>query len=186
MEAFPLRRSAKQIRDPEVVEALLRTAAVGRLGTVGADGSPRIKPLNFAWHRGKVYFHSARAGEKMADIHRDPRVCFEVDQPLAYVGAQIQPCQATYLFRSVVLRGRAVPVDDPAERREALDTLMAKYQPGSVPWSYPPDKLSVTAVVRIDPEEVVGKEDLGEGAQRTAVLRALEEYRSLPLTLEGG
>ncbi|MDW7712058.1 MAG: pyridoxamine 5'-phosphate oxidase family protein [Deferrisomatales bacterium] len=186
MALLPLRRSAKEIRDPQVVEALLQAAPVGRLGTVGADGSPRIKPLNFAWHRGRVYVHSAREGEKIEDIRRDPRVCFEVDQPLAYVKARTQPCRATYLYRSVVLLGRAALVEDPAERREGLDALLAKYQPGEVLPPYPPEKLVVTAVLRIDPQVVVGKEDLGSGAVRDRILQALERGARLPLVFEEG
>lgn len=179
-----MRRSRKKIRDAQVVDGLLRSALVGRLGTVGEDGGPRVKPLNFAWHAGRVYFHSAREGEKIRDILRDGRVCFEVDQALALVRARTQPCRATCLYRSVVLRGRAVLVEDDAERRAALDALLAKHQPGSDLPGYPPDKLALTAVVRIDAEELVGKEDLGTEAQRERILRALEGGEPLPLTLD--
>lgn len=183
MERGKMRREKKEIRDRGTIDAVLATAAVGHLGTLGADGWPRIKPLNFAWHRGRVYFHSAREGEKIRDIGRDPRVCFEVDQPLAYVRARTQPCQATYLFRSVILRGRAGLVEDPEERQEALAALMAKYQPGE-DWSrFPEDKLGLTAVVRIDPGEVVGKEDLGTEAQRQAIEAALAVGTPFPLHL---
>jgi len=184
MRAEKMRREKKEIRDRGTIDGVLTAAAVGRLGTLGADGWPRIKPLNFAWHGGKVYFHSAREGEKIRDIGRDSRVCFEVDLPLAYVRARTQPCQATYLFRSVVLQGRASLVEEPEERRGALAALMAKYQPGEQ-WSrFPEDKLALTAVVRIDPEAVVGKEDLGTEAQRQAILAALAAGTPLPLHLK--
>jgi len=183
VERVSMRRSRKEICDPAVLDDLLRRAPVGRLGTVGADGSPRIKPVNFAWHAGRVYFHSAREGEKIHDMAREPRVCFEVDQALAYVRARSQPCEATYLFRSALLRGRASLVEDAWERQEALAALMAKYQPG-VDWpEFPADKLALTAVVRIDPEEVVGKEDLGSEAQRQAILAALAAGTTLPIAL---
>ena len=61
-----MRRSRKEIRDSQVVEGLLGSALVGRLGTVGEDGAPRVKPLNFAWHAGRVYFHSAERGRRSA------------------------------------------------------------------------------------------------------------------------
>jgi len=186
VEPVPMRRSRKAILDPTVIESLLRTAAVGRLGTTGADGYPRIKPVNFAWSGGRVYFHSAREGEKIQDLLRDSRVCFEVDQPLAYVRARTQPCRATYLFRSVLLRGRASLVAEQAERREALDALMAKYQPGSDLSAYPPATLELTAVVRIEPEEVVGKEELGTDEQRQVILAALGSGSPLPLALSEG
>lgn len=172
------------MRDADALEALLRTAWVGRLGTVGEDGSPRLKPLNFVWHAGRVYFHSARDGEKIRDLRRDGRVCFEVDQALALVRARTQPCRATCLYRSAILRGRAVLVEDEAERRSALDALLEKHQPGSALPDYPPEKLALTAVVRIDVDEAVGKEDLGTAAQRERIVRALRDGEPLPLLLD--
>lgn len=170
--------------DAGVLETLLRTAWVGRCGTVGEDGGPRVKPLNFVWHAGRVYFHSAREGEKIRDLRREGRVCFEVDQALALVRARTQPCRATCLYRSVILRGRAVLVEDETERRGALDALLEKHQPGSSLPGYPPEKLALTAVVRIDADEAVGKEDLGTDAQRERILRALRDGELLPLLLD--
>ena len=46
---------------------------------VGRDGHPMVKPLDFAYHDGNIYFYSAKEGEKIEDVKRDNRVCFEVD-----------------------------------------------------------------------------------------------------------
>ncbi|HEY3346478.1 MAG TPA: pyridoxamine 5'-phosphate oxidase family protein [Nitrospirota bacterium] len=166
-----MRQSKKEITDRSVVEGLLADCRVGRLATINGDGWPVIKPLNFAWEDGKVYFHSAREGEKIDDISRSPKVCFEVDLPVAYVRAKEQPCQAEYLYRSVIIKGRAHIVTDNKERRRGLELLMRKYQPETRSWDFPEEKLALTAIVRIDPEEVTGKEDLGKGSLRA---RALE------------
>jgi nitroimidazol reductase NimA-like FMN-containing flavoprotein (pyridoxamine 5'-phosphate oxidase superfamily) len=120
----------------------------------------------------------------MDDIRRDGRVSFEVDVPIAYVRAKSQPCEATYLFRSVIVKGRAHLVDDEAEKVAALNLLMEKYQPEGGYGSYPPQKLAAVGVVRIDVEEMTGKEDLRDGGLREAALRALEEGQPLPLALD--
>ena len=39
---------------------------------MGKAGYPMIKPLNFAYHDGRIYFHTAQEGEKIDDI-RDSR-----------------------------------------------------------------------------------------------------------------
>jgi hypothetical protein len=57
-----MRKSKKEIIDRDVIIDLLNTCHVGRLGTIGKDGCPMIKPLNFAYHDGKIYFHTAKAG----------------------------------------------------------------------------------------------------------------------------
>jgi hypothetical protein len=61
---------------------------------------------------------------------------------------------------------------------------MKKYQPGGGYGDFREEKLSITGVVRIDIEEMAGKEDLGKGAMREKALQALERGVSLPVTLE--
>jgi nitroimidazol reductase NimA-like FMN-containing flavoprotein (pyridoxamine 5'-phosphate oxidase superfamily) len=171
-----MRQAKKAISDPEVLHNILRSCRVGRLGTNGKDGYPRVKPLNYVLHEGRIYFHSAREGEKIDDINRDDRVCFEADQPLAFVrGAADNPCRAEYLYRSVIIRGRARIVGDEEERRSALSALMEKYQPGGGYGPFREEKLAITAVVRVDIEELTGKEDLGKGTHRDM---ALDELRN--------
>jgi hypothetical protein len=103
-----MRQRKKEIKDKSVIDNLLRCATVGRLGTAGKDGYPRIKPLNFVHIDRAIYFHSAREGEKIDDILRDNRVCFEVDLPISYVkGRQDDPCKASYLYQSVIIYGKA-------------------------------------------------------------------------------
>ncbi len=99
-----MRRANKEIKDTNVIIELLNTCHVGRLGTVSGDGYPMVKPLNFAYHEGKLYFHTAQEGEKIEDIRRDDRVCFEVDLPIALVKSGGSPCRAEYLFRSVIIK----------------------------------------------------------------------------------
>ena len=170
-----MRQSKKEIENQDVIHGLLNTSHVGRLGTVTRDGRPMIKPLNFAYRDGRIYFHTAREGEKIDDIKRDNRVCFEVDLPIAYIDGDENPCNAKYLYRSVIIKGRAVIVEDKAEKVLALGYLMEKYQPECGYGAFPEEKLNITGIVRIDIEEMTGKEDLGKGETREAVLRVLEK-----------
>jgi nitroimidazol reductase NimA-like FMN-containing flavoprotein (pyridoxamine 5'-phosphate oxidase superfamily) len=180
-----LRKSNKKITDAAVIIDILNTCHTGRLGTVGADGWPMVKPLNFAILEERIYFHCALEGEKLDDIRRDNRVCFEVDLPLAYVkGTGENPCRAEYLYRSVIVRGRAAIVEERAERLLALDSLMRKYQPEGGYGPYPEEKLALTCIVRIDIEDMSGKEELGKDETRVHILQALEEKRPLPIVME--
>lgn len=157
-----MRVAKKEIKDRGVVEEVLAKCPVGRLGTTGEDGWPMVKPLNFIYQDGKIYFHCAREGEKIDDINRDSRVCFEVDLPLRYVkGTQEDPCKADYLYQSVICKGRARLVSDEGERKAALGALMKKYQPEGGYGGFLEQKLALTAVVRIIVETMTGKQDLG-------------------------
>jgi len=180
-----MRKLNKKITDAAVITDLLNSCNTGRLGTVGADGWPMVKPLNFAYHGGSIYFHCALEGEKLDDIRRDNRVCFEVDLPLAYVkGTPENPCRAEYLYRSVIIRGRAFIVSEREERLLALDLLMGKYQPEKGYGPYPEDKLALTCIVRIDIEDMSGKEDLGKDIIRETILQAMKEKINLPFIIE--
>jgi nitroimidazol reductase NimA-like FMN-containing flavoprotein (pyridoxamine 5'-phosphate oxidase superfamily) len=156
-----MRRKKKEIGCSKIIDDLLASCPVGRLGTNGKDGYPRIKPLNFVYLNGKIYFHSAKEGEKIDDIARDSRVAFEIDEPIGYVKSNNNPCSAKYLYRSLMMRGKAAIVTDDKESLLALRSLMEKYQPEGGYRDFLPEKLNVTAVVRIDIEEVTGKEDVG-------------------------
>jgi 2-isopropylmalate synthase len=172
-----MRVSKKAIKDTNVIIRLLADSHVGRLGTFGKDGYPMIKPLNFVYREGKIYFHSAQQGEKIDNIKRNSRVCFEVDLPITYVKSEGSPCRADYLYRSVIIRGRAKIVDDKEERFSALKELMKKYQPEGGFGDFQAEKLALTAVVRIDIKEMTGKEDLGKETERQAVLELLARDR---------
>ena len=155
-----MRRNKKEIKDPEIINDLLKTAPVGRLGTLDSHGYPMIKPLNFVYADGKIYFHTALSGEKIDDIRRNNHVVFEVDQPIAYVKADNNPCTAKYLYRSVIIKGRATLIEDRTQRISALKRLMEKYQPDGGYEDFPEEKLALTRIVRIDIDEMTGKQDI--------------------------
>ncbi|MBI5043432.1 MAG: pyridoxamine 5'-phosphate oxidase family protein [Nitrospirae bacterium] len=197
-----MRRFKKEIKDKAVIIDIFNRCHVGCLGTIGKDGYPMVKPLNFAYcdgsnpsipplakggeggFLGKIYFHTAKEGEKIEDIKRDNRVCFEVDLPIAYLKAKNQPCEADYLYRSVIIKGRAHIIEDRDEKLFGLKCLMEKYQPGGKYGDYLKEKLQITGIVRIDIEEMVGKEDLGKEHQMDIALRALKDKVLLPIILE--
>ena len=157
-----MRKAKKEIKNKAQIDEILANAHVGRLGTMGKDGYPVIKPLNFVHTDEYIYFHSAMEGEKIDDILRDNRVCFEVDVPLRYVKAKGDPCRAFYHYRSVILKGRAEIIEDSEEKRMAMKALMEKYQPGGGYDDFTKEKLAITAVIRIAIEVITGKEDITE------------------------
>ena len=174
----------KEIRDAEVIVGLLKSSHVGRLGTVGPDGYPVIKPLNFVYSGNSIYFHSASEGEKIDHIRKDARVCFEVDLPVACTKSRENPCNTDYLYRSVIIKGRASLIKTVEEKATALKMLVKKYEPTSDVGEFPENKIAVTAVVRIDIETMTGKEDLGTGEARQKALEVLGSASFLPIVID--
>lgn len=124
-----MRRKEKRIENEAAVAELLDRAAVCRLGFSAAAGLcdyPYVVPVHFAHHEGAIYVHCARTGLKLELLHRDPRVCVEVDELGGIVPAQ-RACSFATRYASAIGFGRAEVVSDAAVRGLALDLLMRKY-----------------------------------------------------------
>ena len=156
-----MRHPERELKDQETIAAILRQALVGRIATINLKGFPVIKPVNFLYLDGKIYFHSSMKGEKIEDIRRGCPICFEVDQPIAYVIATKVACRANYYYRSIVVKGKASFVKDQDKKREILEKMMEKYQPEEDSGEIPMEILKKTAVIEITVEKISGKENLG-------------------------
>ncbi len=149
------------MKNKETVLAILEQAQVGRMATVNGKGFPVIKPLNFLYWEGKIYIHSSTKGEKIEDIQRGSPVCFEVDEPIAYVIASKGACQANYYYRSIIVKGKGSFVEDQDIKMKILERIMEKYQPEGGYGEILTEILKKTAIIEISVEEITGKENLG-------------------------
>jgi nitroimidazol reductase NimA-like FMN-containing flavoprotein (pyridoxamine 5'-phosphate oxidase superfamily) len=156
-----MRRQEREIRNRETITAMLEKSAVGRMATVNKKGIPVIKPVNFVYWDGKIYIHSARKGEKAADIRRGSPVCFEVDDPIAYVAARGPACGASYYYRSIIAKGKAALVNQRDKKLEILKRIMEKYQPEGGYGEFGGEVVNKTAVIEITIQEITAKENLG-------------------------
>jgi nitroimidazol reductase NimA-like FMN-containing flavoprotein (pyridoxamine 5'-phosphate oxidase superfamily) len=163
-----VRRKACQVTDPEEIQRILNSTTFGRLATNGSDGYPYITPVNFVYYEGNIYFHSALRGEKLDNLVRDAKVCFQVDIPLAYLGVGSDPeqriCRLHQLYHCVIIRGQARIVSESALKVAVLNALIAKhecrldFEPANV------DMLGYNAckVVEVKPTFISAKSDLGQ------------------------
>jgi len=172
-----MRWQCQQIDDPATLARWLDEAAVGRLATVDEDGYPVVKPVSFVYSDGRIYFHSAREGEKLDDIRRDGRVGFEVDKLIAITPPIERGCQVGCFYQSIVVRGRARILDGDADRplrERALRLLVRKHAPAFA--EAPLDDVDRATVVEVTVERITGKEALGQrwpAERKLAVARLL-------------
>lgn len=163
-----MRRKQCEIKDNKEIDRILRKATVGRIATHGADGYPYITPVNYVWLNDSIYFHCAHKGEKIDNIRRDSKVCFEVDIPLSYFGLDYDPsrptCHVHQFYHCVVIRGIAEIVEDSGEKVNALNALVESHEKNA-------DFEKVTAetkgvelctVVAVRANSISGKSDLAQ------------------------
>ncbi len=156
-----MRHPERELKNRETMIAMLERSPVGRIATINQKGFPVIKPVNFLYLDGRIYLHSSTKGEKMEDIQRGSPVCFEVDEPIAYMIASTSACRASYYYRSILIKGKAAFVKDRDKKVKILGRMMAKYQPEKNDGEMPEEILEKTAVIEILIKEITGKENLG-------------------------
>lgn len=119
-----MRRHNQQLTPDESREVLARCTS-GVLAVSGDDGYPYAVPLSFAYREDRLYFHCAKTGHKLDALLRDNRVGFCVIDQDRVVSEEF-----TTYFRSVIVFGQARILDDPGEKRAALQLIADKYSPG--------------------------------------------------------
>ncbi len=163
-----MRRHQNEIINRNKIETILTRCIIGRLATKGGDGYPYITPVNYTYFNDSIYFHTAVEGEKLDNINKDPKVCFEVDIPLAYLDRDFDrtrpACQVTQFYLCVIIRGRAEIVEDNREKAAALNRLITDHenQPAldAITAETPAFKACHVVAVRI--ESISGKSNLAQ------------------------
>jgi hypothetical protein len=149
-----MRKAEREIRDPADLLAIMKEALVCRIG-LSDDGAPYVVPMNFGLGENCLYLHCAGEGRKLDIIRKNDRVCFEMDL-LRELKRSETACGWGVRYESVIGFGRAVLVDDAAEKRRGIDRIMNHYG-AQGPFFYPDEILARTEVIRIDIESVTGK-----------------------------
>ena len=136
------------------MESIIRSSIVCRLGL--CDGSrPYVVPVCFGYSDGALYIHSACVGKKIDLIERNSNVCFEFDTDVAVVRHEL-PCEWGMKYRSVIGYGKATFIEEPEEKRAAVQVLMNQYAEGE--FTFSDLALEAIAVIRIDIEKMTGKQ----------------------------
>ena len=157
-----------EIKSYEKIKEFLSQEHVGRIASIDGDGYPQIIPMNFVFANDAIYMHSYTRGEKLDNISRNDKVGFEVDRELeflpSYFSHPTDASQADTLYISVVLKGKAVFVEDDDEKAFGLNELMKKYQPEGnyIPIQNNDLVLDEVAVIKVIPESLKGKYKIGQ------------------------
>lgn len=153
-----VRRVEREITDREEMYGIL---ARGRYMTVAlCDGAePYVVTLSYGLDRRRnaLYVHCAKVGHKQEIIRANPLACATVVEDGGYLQGE-----CAHRYRSVVVRGAFRAVEDPEEKRHAMEVLLAHLEED-------PDVVRRTqlataaaydrvAILRLDIASVTGKQ----------------------------
>ncbi len=148
-----MRRSEKEIKSREEIEAVIRKADVCRIGL--SDGKiPYVVPVNFGYKDNKLYFHSAKEGRKLGIIRLNSRICFEMDTDHEFVKSDVG-CNWALKYKSVMGDGKAFIIENASDKVAALKIIMAHYSDKE--YDFSENDADKVTVVRIDIESLSGK-----------------------------
>ena len=147
-------RKDKQINDASVINDILNSAAVCRLGLC-EDNQPYVVPLCFGYKDKALYFHCSRQGKKLDILRKNSNVCFEIDINNELVKAD-KACDWGMKYKSVIGFGKAVFIEDIESKRKALDVIMQQYSEGT--FEYPEKAIKDIVVIKIEIESMTGKQ----------------------------
>jgi uncharacterized protein len=143
--------------DRETVFSILDEGFICHVGFV-VDGQPYVIPTGYARAGDKLYIHGSAASRMLRTLADGVQVCVTVTLIDGLVLAR-SAFHHSMNYRSVVILGRAAPIEDRGETFEALEALSEHIVRGR--WNdvrHPTDaELKATTVLALPLEEVSAK-----------------------------
>jgi uncharacterized protein len=149
-----MRRKEQEIVDRKEIDSIINRSEICRIA-LSVNDLPYIVPVNFGYKNNCLYFHSAKEGQKIDMIKFNNRVCFQMDADYSLI-TNNTACTWSMKYKSVIGFGRAVIVEDIAQKKKALDIIMAHYAEGT--FEYADSEVDRLAIIKIEIESVTGKQ----------------------------
>jgi nitroimidazol reductase NimA-like FMN-containing flavoprotein (pyridoxamine 5'-phosphate oxidase superfamily) len=136
------------------MEAIIRKCPSCSIAMVDPVGKPYVIPMNFGFDGEFVYFHGAAKGKKVDVLRNRPEVCisFSTDHELRYVNEDVA-CSWSMRYRSVLVYGKAEFVEDPQEKINILNVIMAHYSDRKFEYNEPAVREVMVFKVKVDKME---------------------------------
>ena len=151
----PMRRTKRTISD-EDARSLLAKGRRATLAVNGDDGYPFAFPIDYRFDAdaNKIYFHRAKAGQKVDALRRSDKVCLTV-----MGNERLEDGEWAPYVQSVVVFGRCRLVDDTAKTEAEVRRLALKYYPSAEEVERELEKyLSAVQLYEIEIEHLTGKQ----------------------------
>jgi len=141
----------------ETINEILDEGFVCHVGFV-VDGQPFVIPTGYARVDNHIYIHGSAASRMLRSLSTGIDVCLTVTIVDGIVLAR-SAFHHSMNYRSVVVFGKAIPVEEPAEKMEALNALSEHIIPGRWKDVREPNEqeMKATLVLKLPLEEASAK-----------------------------
>ena len=148
--------------DRDTIYAILDAGFICHVGYV-MDGQPYVIPTGYARIRDDLYIHGSSASRMLRNLAQGVDVCVTVTLVDGLVLAR-SAFHHSINYRSVVVLGKAVLVEDAEEKDKALEAFTEHIIPGRWPEIRWPSELELkaTSVLKLPIEEASAKVRVGD------------------------
>lgn len=139
----------------EEIDQIINDAQVCYLG-MSENNIPYVLPMNFAYEPGVLYLHAAPEGHKLEVLAANPNVCININigNELFHRHKEVG-CSWGMKFKSVNIFGKAVFIEDYAEKYRVMQLFMIKFSGESYEFSEP--SIRNVAIIRVEIGKITGK-----------------------------
>jgi len=149
-----MRLKEGEITDRNIIDDIINTAQVCRLAMC-KDNIPYLVPLAFGYDGKCIFLHSAKEGQKIDFINSNNRVCVEFERNIKIQSNEESACKWAFDYETAICSGRIYEIKQPEEAIKALKLVLKHYSEKE--WNIPQNLLKVTAVWKIEIDEITGK-----------------------------
>ena len=119
------------------LEDIIKRCHICHVGMVDFD-RPYVLAFNFGYEDQTIWLHCAHEGKKLDILKRNPNVCVEFDTDhKMFARNEEVACSWRQAYRSVIVEGQAVFVNDYEEKIKGLNILMKHYSDKDFQYSKP-------------------------------------------------
>ncbi len=155
-----MRRKEREVTDWNDMLEILDTCKVLRIAVQDKDGL-YIVPVNFGYTAADkqltLFFHSAKEGRKVDAFAQNNAIAFEMDCEHHLIESA-NACEHSYAYRSIIGSGHVHLIEEPAQKKQALNALM-QHQTGKE-FAFSDQMLHAVLVYRIAVDHISGKQHL--------------------------
>lgn len=148
-----MRLKKQQLSDEEAI-ALLDAGEYGVLSSISENGYPYGVPINYIYHDGKIYVHSAMKGHKVKNFARDSKVSFCV-----VAEAELLQEDVNTMFKSVIAFGKIRELTEMEDKQKVFELMIRKLCPDYISsgLAYVQENRDAARVYEIEIEHLTGK-----------------------------
>lgn len=147
---------SSSITDKKSLIDIIRRCQWCHVAMVDQENKPYVIPMNFGFRDDVIYIHGAHNGKKVDILRIHPQVCinFSLDHTLRYQNEEVA-CSWSMKYRSVLCYGNIIFIQDPTQKTEAFQIIMAQY--ASREFKFNPPSIREVNVMKVNVDLFEGR-----------------------------